>query len=98
MTPAEKGMKGAIARAEEIVSEKGEAFMLSQFDNPANPEIHQKTKTYTLLNEMVEMIRYDSDELFLAIQRDNPYVEKTKQDFFGAVKDLENFLSEKKAK
>ncbi len=57
------------------------------------PEIHQKTKTYTLLDEMVEMIRYDSDELFLAIQRDNPYVENTKQSFFKAVKDLEDKLS-----
>lgn len=42
------------------------------------PAIHQKTRTYTLLDEMVEMIRYDSDELFLAIQRDNPYVEHTR--------------------
>lgn len=56
------------------------------------PSIHQKTKTYTLLEEMVEMIRYDSDELFLAIQRDNPYVEETKQRMFQAVKDLEKQL------
>jgi len=57
------------------------------------PEIHQKTKTYMLLDEMVEMIRYDSDELFLAIQRDNPYVEHTKELFFQAVKNLEEKLS-----
>ncbi|HOO52599.1 MAG TPA: prephenate dehydrogenase [Alphaproteobacteria bacterium] len=57
------------------------------------PEIHQKTKTYTLLSEMVDMIRYDSDELFLAIQRDNPFVEVTKQSFFSAVRDLEAKLS-----
>lgn len=57
------------------------------------PEIHQKTKTYTLLDEMVEMVRYDSDELFLAIQRDNPFVEVTKQSFFSAVRDLEARLS-----
>lgn len=56
------------------------------------PAIHQKTRTYTLLDEMVEMIRYDSDELFLAIQRDNPYVEHTKELFFDAVKDLEEKL------
>lgn len=83
----------------EMAVVQGLTHMIAKvFSRMEVPEIHQKTKTYTLLNEMVEMIRYDSDELFLAIQRDNPYVEKTKQDFFGAVKDLENFLSEKKAK
>lgn len=56
------------------------------------PSISQKTKTYTLLDEMVEMVRYDSDELFLAIQRDNPYVAETKEAFFGAVKELESRL------
>ncbi len=57
------------------------------------PEIHQKTKTYTLLDEMVEMIRYDSEELFNAIQRDNPYVDGTKQKFFAAVRALEERLA-----
>ncbi len=61
------------------------------------PAIHQKTRTYTLLDEMVDMIRYDSDELFLAIQRDNPYVEHTKELFFDAVKDLEEKLKTAKA-
>lgn len=57
------------------------------------PQIHQKTKTYMLLDEMVEMIRYDSEELFNAIQRDNPYVEGTKQKFFESVKALEERLN-----
>jgi prephenate dehydrogenase len=56
------------------------------------PNIEQKTKTYALLDEMVEMIRYDSEELFLAIQRENPYVESTKHSFFDAVKRLEEKL------
>jgi len=43
LTPAEKGMKGAIARAAEIVSETEGAFMPQQFENPANPEIHRQT-------------------------------------------------------
>ena len=38
-----KGMKGAMARAEELVKEIPNAFMPQQFDNPANPEIHRKT-------------------------------------------------------
>lgn len=43
LTPAEKGMKGAIARAEELVKEHPGAFTPGQFDNPANPEIHRNT-------------------------------------------------------
>jgi len=43
LTPAEKGMKGAIAQAEEIVAETEGAVMPQQFENPANPEIHRQT-------------------------------------------------------
>lgn len=57
------------------------------------PDIHQQTKTYGHLNDMVELIRYDSEELFLAIQRDNPYVKTTTEKFFAAVKALEEKLN-----
>ncbi len=43
LTPAEKGMNGAIARASEIVTSTAGAFMPQQFENPANPEIHRLT-------------------------------------------------------
>ena len=44
LTPGAKGMPGAIAKAEELVSENPEKFlMLQQFNNPANPAIHEKT-------------------------------------------------------
>ncbi|VGO11935.1 O-acetylserine sulfhydrylase [Pontiella desulfatans] len=43
LTPAEKGMPGAIAAAEELVEKNPDAIMLQQFDNPSNPEIHRKT-------------------------------------------------------
>ena len=43
LTPAEKGISGAIAKAEELVAETPDAVMLQQFDNPANPEIHKLT-------------------------------------------------------
>lgn len=43
LTPKEKGMGGAIAKAQEILSETPGAVMPSQFDNPANPAIHEKT-------------------------------------------------------
>lgn len=43
LTPAELGMKGALAKAEEIVGSTDNAFLARQFDNPANPEIHRQT-------------------------------------------------------
>ena len=43
LTPREKGMKGAIARAEEIVKSLPDALMPGQFENPANPLVHEKT-------------------------------------------------------
>jgi cysteine synthase len=43
LTPASEGMRGAIARAERIVAELGDALMLQQFNNSANPEIHRRT-------------------------------------------------------
>lgn len=43
LTPGENGMRAAIARAEEIVATTPNAFMLQQFRNPANPQIHAET-------------------------------------------------------
>ena len=43
LTPAGDGMKGAIAKATEIVQETDNAYLPQQFDNPANPAIHEAT-------------------------------------------------------
>ena len=43
LTPREKGMKGAIARAEEIIASTPGAWMPQQFENPANLEVHRRT-------------------------------------------------------
>src|SRR4029079_2109665 len=43
LTPASEGMKGAIARATEIVETTPNAYMPQQFENPANPAIHEAT-------------------------------------------------------
>ena len=43
LTPGAQGMKGAIARAGELVAENPGSVMLQQFENPANPAIHQIT-------------------------------------------------------
>ena len=51
LTPKEKGMKGAIARAEEILAETPNAWMPQQFDNPANIEVHERTTAQELLED-----------------------------------------------
>ena len=43
LTPGDKGMKGAINKAQEIADETKHSFIPGQFANPANPEIHMKT-------------------------------------------------------
>lgn len=43
LTEGAKGMRGAIAKAQEILTQTPGAFMPQQFDNPANPEIHRRT-------------------------------------------------------
>ena len=54
LTPREKGMKGAIETATEIVSTTSNAWMPAQFDNPANTEIHRRTTAQEVLNDFAE--------------------------------------------
>ena len=51
LTPAAEGMKGAVAGAEKLVAEMGDAFMPQQFENPANPEIHRQTTAEEIWND-----------------------------------------------
>jgi len=51
LTEAAKGMKGAIARAHELVAENPNAVIPQQFENPANPEIHRRTTAEEIWND-----------------------------------------------
>jgi cysteine synthase len=51
LTEGPKGMKGAIAKAEELVKSTPNAWMPQQFENPANPAIHSKTTAEELWND-----------------------------------------------
>lgn len=51
LTPGAEGMKGAIAKAEELAKEYGNAFIPQQFENAANPEVHRKTTGEEILRD-----------------------------------------------
>jgi cysteine synthase A len=51
LTEGAKGMKGAIAKANELVETTPDAVIPGQFDNPANPEIHRKTTAEEIWND-----------------------------------------------
>ena len=51
LTPGIEGMKGAIAKAKEILENTSNAYMPDQFANPANPEIHRKTTAEEIWND-----------------------------------------------
>jgi cysteine synthase A len=58
LTPREKGMKGAIAKAQELVAATPHAWMPQQFDNPANTEVHRQTTAQEILKDFPNGVDY----------------------------------------
>ena len=58
LTPRELGMKGAIARAQEIVAETPGAWMPMQFDNPANVDVHRRTTAVEIAADFPDGLDY----------------------------------------
>ncbi|OYU29408.1 MAG: cysteine synthase A [Burkholderiales bacterium PBB2] len=54
LTPREKGMKGAIARAQELLAQHENAWMPQQFENPANIDVHVRTTAQEILRDFPE--------------------------------------------
>jgi cysteine synthase A len=58
LTPREKGMKGAIERARELILETPQSWMPMQFDNPANTEVHRRTTADEILKDFPDGLDY----------------------------------------
>lgn len=58
LTPREKGMKGAIAKATELIEATPNSWMPQQFDNPANVDVHAKTTAQEILADFPEGLDY----------------------------------------
>lgn len=58
LTPREKGMKGAIEKANELAAVTPDSWIPQQFDNPANSEIHRKTTAQEILKDFPDGIDY----------------------------------------
>lgn len=58
LTPREKGMKGAIEKAKELAESIPNSFIPSQFENPANIAIHEKTTALEIINDFPDGVDY----------------------------------------
>ena len=55
LTPGALGMKGAVDKAEELAASDSKYFLVKQFENPANPEVHRRTTALEVLEQVPEL-------------------------------------------
>jgi len=55
LTPGALGMKGAVEKAEELAAADSKYFLVRQFENPANPEVHRRTTALEVLEQVPEL-------------------------------------------
>ena len=72
LTPREKGMKGAIARAQELVDATPGAWMPQQFENAANIEVHVRTTALEILADLAGMSRTSFANYFKNVMQVSP--------------------------
>ena len=58
LTPKEKGMPGAIAQAEELVSQNANSWIPQQFENPANVAVHRETTAQEIISDFADGVDY----------------------------------------
>lgn len=58
LTPKEKGMPGAIEKAQELLNETPNGWMPEQFENPANADIHRRTTAREIINDFPDQLDY----------------------------------------
>ncbi|HYF41418.1 MAG TPA: cysteine synthase A [Ramlibacter sp.] len=58
LTPREKGMKGSIARAQELAAQTPGAWIPQQFENPANVEVHERTTVREIVQDFPDGLDY----------------------------------------
>jgi prephenate dehydrogenase len=62
------------------------------FENMNMPDITQSTHSFSLLQQMANNVKNDSDDLFVSIQHDNPYSDMVRERFFESVRNLEKMF------
>ena len=78
----------------ELAYVQGLTHMLAKIVASLNlPPMRMTTRSYELMMQVVEMLRYDSDDLFRAIERENPFSSEAKRAFFDAAQALDDKLS-----
>jgi len=91
LTPANKGMQGALAKAEELHILAHNSIILQQFENPANPQIHEQTTAKEILNDTDNQV-----DAFVSVVGTGGTLTGTTRGLKKVLKDIQIFAVEPK--